>query len=131
MKYDFLITRFPQWLPYLATLYYIDFFFILPRAVFIMGKPAAAFCVILFTVLWTIHSIALYHKKETNRKIHLAVVNIDFALRLPFVVNFIFFNKNQILWYETLFFILNIITLATALFTIYLLTDKRVKANYF
>ena len=130
MRFDSLITRFPQWLPYIATLYYIDLIFLLPRAIFIFGKPAASIGIIIFTALWTIHSIALYYKNDTNRKIHLAVINIDFALRLPFVINFVFFHKNQTFWYETLFFILNIITLITALFTIYLLTDKRVKANY-
>jgi len=130
MKFDSLITRFPEWLPYIATLYYIDFFFILPRAIFILGKPVATLGIIIFTILWTIHSIALYYKKETNRKIHLVVINIDFALRFPFVINLIFFNKNQILWYDAFFFMLNIITLITALFTIYMLTDKRVKANY-
>ena len=130
MKIDFLITRFPQWLPYIAALYYVDFIFLLPMAIFIFGKPAAALAVIIFTALWTLHSIALYYRNETNRKIHLAVVNIDFALRFPFAVNFIFFHKNQILWYEALFFILNVITLITALLTIYLLTDERVKTNY-
>jgi len=130
MKFDFLITRFPQWLPYIATLYYVDLFFLLPRAVFIFGKPAAVSGIIIFTALWTAHSIALYYRNEINRKIHLVVINIDFALRFPFVVNFIFFHKNQPAWYEAFFFILNVITLITALFTIYLLTDKRVKNGY-
>ena len=130
MKIDFLIESFPLWLPYIAVLYYIDLLFLLPRAIFILGKPAAALAIIIFTALWTVHSIALYYRNETNRKIHLIVVNIDFALRLPFVINFIFFHKSHAPWYEALFFILNVITLITALFTIYLLTDKRVKANY-
>ena len=130
MKIDFLIKRFSLWLPYIAVLYYIDLLFLLPRAIFIFGKPAAAIGIIIFTALWTLHTIALYYRNEINRKIHLIVVNIDFALRFPFVINFIFFNKSQTSWYEALFFTLNIITLITALFTIYLLTDKRVKANY-
>jgi hypothetical protein len=127
MKRDFLINSFPKWLPYIATLYYVDLLFLLPRAVFILGKPIAAGAIIVFTALWTMHTIALYYRKEINRKIHLVITDIDFALRLPFVINFVFFRENSALWHETVFFVLNIITLIAAVFSIYLLTDNGVK----
>jgi predicted outer membrane lipoprotein len=134
MKIDFfvdlLVKCFPFCLPYIAALYYIDIIFLLPRAIFILGKPLAAFGIIVFTALWTKHAISLYYRNETNRKIHLAVITIDFALRLPFAVNFIIFFKNQSPWYEAIFFALNLITLITAVLSIYMLTDSRVKSAY-
>ena len=130
MSYKLFITRFPQWLPYLATLYYVDFMFILPRIAFAAGKTAATIGVLLFTFLWTFHVIALYYRKEINRKIHLFFIEIDFAFRLALTINFVFFHQGQRFWYETFVFFLNLITLVSALFVIYFLTDKRIKELY-
>lgn len=130
MRFDAFRKAFPGLLPYISILYYADMLFILPKAVFLMGKPLAAGAVLLLTALWTVHVIRLYYKKEINRKIHLIVIEADAAVRLPFAVNFLLLNAGRVIWYDVCAFVLNVLTIGSALISVYMLTEEQVKDCY-
>jgi hypothetical protein len=130
MKTVIPVEKAPLLAPYFATLYYVNILFLLPRMGFFFGKTAAVTVILLLAALWTCHVIALNSGKEINRKIHLVFMEVDFALRLPFLVNFVFFMDLVAYWFETVFFVINLITLISALAFIILLTDERVKRFY-
>lgn len=121
--------RVPAWLPYFAVLYYTDILFLIPRAGYLAGKPATVALALILSVLWTIHVIALYYRKEINRKIHLIVMEVDFAFRLPFVLNF-FLTDDPVRWYDAVSLVINLAVILSALVFIFFLTDSDVRKLY-
>ncbi len=122
-------TAIPAVLPYAASIYYTDILFMLPAAVYLTGKIPAGLCALLLMILWTVHVIGLYRRKEINRKIHLWITTLDLAVRIPLAVNFLFFTDEAAAG-DTALFIIHCAVICTAFPVLYFLTDEKVKASY-
>ena len=115
--------------PYIVTLYYFEIIFIMPVMYFIVGKAGAVLTGLTLAILLTLQVLALYFKKEINRRIQLIITDIHFAYVLASLVNFGMhdFDGHTI---DIAMYGIRFITILADIPLIWFLTDEEVKLNY-
>jgi hypothetical protein len=126
---DHLKEHIPLVAPYLVTLYYFEIIFIMPVMYFVVGKAGAVLTGLTLAILLTLQVLALYFKKEINRRIQLIITDIHFAYVLATLVNFGMhdFDGHTI---DIAMYGIRFITILADIPLIWFLTDEKVKLDY-
>lgn len=84
---DFFRERCWRLIPYIATLYYLEIMYLMFIVNFIAGKIIAVGTGFALAILLSFHVVALFNRKNLNRKIQLFLMDLHFAYSAAFIVS--------------------------------------------
>ena len=82
---DFFRERCWRLIPYIATLYYLEIMYLMFIVNFIAGKIISVGAGFALAILLSFHVVALFNRKNLNRKIQLFLMDLHFAYSAAFI----------------------------------------------
>jgi len=122
---DSIIKKMHSFLPYLATFYYVEIFYLMIFLNFLYGKTFAVTICISLTALLTFHILSLFNKKSINRKVQLYLMDFHFAFSVAYFFNRIFTDSN-FTGIDSIITLFRLIAALTEIITIFAISDNKI-----
>ena len=94
IKTDYFRDRADRFIPYVATLYYIEIIYMMFVLNFMFGKAVAVISGILLAVLLSVQVVALFNRIDSGRKVQLFLMDLHFAYSVAFIISRIITDFN-------------------------------------
>jgi hypothetical protein len=98
MILDLLKKRVFIYVSYFDVLFFFEIINLMFLLLIVYGKFVSIACGFILSVLLSIQIINLYFKKEINRKIQLYLMDIHLAYSVPFILNFLFYRSEPVIF---------------------------------
>lgn len=128
MKYV-IKEKISTFIPYLATLYYLEIIFLMVFLNFLYGKTVSVSVAILLSSLLTLHVIRLFLRSDLNRKIQLYLMDLHIAYSIAYIFNKCF-SGGDITYIDGTVIFFRVILSSFEIAAVLILTDSNIKKGF-
>jgi hypothetical protein len=109
---------------YFDVLFFFEIINLMFLFLIVYGKFISITSGVILSILLSMQIINLYFKKEINRKIQLYLMDIHLAYSVPFIINFLFYRSEPVI-FDYLFVSLRLVICCFDIIFIIALSDYR------
>ncbi len=114
---------------YFSTLYYVEIVVLMVSVLFVYGKFASVTVGIVLSILLTLQIVRIFYKRDRYRKIQLILMDLHLAYGLAFFAT-LPWSGFRLDGANALVFSVRLILVAGEIVLIFLLTDRKITAEF-